>query len=171
MEDRSHCNLSSNFISSIMRTYPHPTSPCEPLKATCRLCPLMGFQQKGIVEQEQTVKYVPRDHGNGCRSMGKRAEGIPRSILRSWVCVGQRAWLQPGGCTLMGCQCPILGEQGWAKAQPGHMRNKAKRGNEMLGRILDIMAREFYLLQETIYSNRQTMVSYYNRTRIGQRGQ
>jgi len=35
-------------------------------------------------------------------------------------------------------------------------------------RLLDIMAKESYLLQEAIYSNRQTIVSYYNRTRIGQ---
>ena len=28
--------------------------------------------------------------------------------------------------------------------------------------ILDIMARESYLIQGTIYSNRQTIVSYYN---------
>jgi len=38
--------------------------------------------------------------------------------------------------------------------------------NRILGRILDIMAKESYLLQGTIYSNRQTIVSYYNRTRI-----
>jgi len=40
--------------------------------------------------------------------------------------------------------------------------------NRILGRILDIMAKETYLLQGTIYSNRQTIVSYYNMTRIGQ---
>jgi len=34
--------------------------------------------------------------------------------------------------------------------------------------LLDIMAKESYLLQGSIYSNRQTIVSYYNRTRIGQ---
>jgi len=41
----------------------------------------------------------------------------------------QGAWLQPGGCALMGCQCPILGGQGWALAQPGHTRNRTKREN------------------------------------------
>jgi len=30
--------------------------------------------------------------------------------------------------------------------------------------VLDIMAEESYLLQGTIYSNRQTMVNYYNGT-------
>ena len=40
--------------------------------------------------------------------MGKRAKGVPWSILGSHVCVGQRAWLQPVGCVLMECQCPIL---------------------------------------------------------------
>ena len=35
--------------------------------------------------------------------------------------------------------------------------------------LLDIMAGESYLLQEAIYSSGQTMVSYYNRTGIGQR--
>jgi len=52
---------------------------------------------------------------------------IPWSVLGSRVCMGQRAWLQPRGCALMGCQCPILDGQGWAKAQLGHMRNRTKR--------------------------------------------
>jgi len=34
--------------------------------------------------------------------------------------------------------------------------------------VLDIMAKESYLLQGTIYSNRQTIVNYYNGTGIGQ---
>ena len=34
--------------------------------------------------------------------------------------------------------------------------------------VLDIMAKESYLLQGTIYSNRQTIVSYYNRNKIRQ---
>ena len=38
----------------------------------------------------------------------------------------------------------------------------------LLGGILDIMAKESYLLQGTIYSNRQTIVNYYNGPRIGQ---
>ena len=51
------------------------------------------------------------------------------------------------------------------------------RGNETKGisrnredylRVLDIMAKESYLLQGTIYSNSQTIVNYYNGTRIGQ---
>jgi len=45
-------------------------------------------------------------------------------------------------------------------------KNETKEENKMLGRILDIMAREFYLLQEAIYSSGQTMINYYNRTRI-----
>jgi len=61
--------------------------------------------------------------------------------------------------------------QGWAKAQPGHTRNRTKRetrwGQDYL-RVLDIMAKESYLLQGTIYSNSQTIVNYYNGTRIGQ---
>jgi len=37
--------------------------------------------------------------------------------------------------------------------------------------LLDIMAKGSYLLQGTIYSNRRTIESYYNGTRIGQGGQ
>jgi len=85
-----------------------------------------------------SVKDMLRYRGNGCQSVGNEAKEIPQSVLRSQVCVGQGAWLQPGGCTLMGCQCPTSGGQGWAKAQPGHVKNKAKRGNKMLGRILDV---------------------------------
>jgi len=44
------------------------------------------------------------------RKVGQR---VPRSVLRSWVCAGQRAWLQPGGCALIGCRCPISDRQGW----------------------------------------------------------
>jgi len=44
LEDGSHRNLSSTFISSIMRTYPHPSSPCEPLKAACRLHWISSFE-------------------------------------------------------------------------------------------------------------------------------
>ena len=73
------------------------------------------------------VMYVLMYHGNGCQSMGKQAKCIPRCVFRSQVCMGQRARLQPGGCALMGCQCPILGEQGWVKAQLEHARNKGKR--------------------------------------------
>jgi len=99
--------------------------------------------------------------------MGKRDRGMPQSVLRSWVHAGQRAWLQPRGCALIGCRCPISDGQGWAKAQLGCARTGTKE-NRILGRILDIMAKETYLLQGTIYSNRQTIVSYYNMTRIGQ---
>jgi len=69
--------------------------------------------------------YMPKYGGNRCRSGGKRDKRIPGS--RSWICAGQRAWLQPGGCALMGCRCPISRGQGWAKAQPGHMRTGTKR--------------------------------------------
>ena len=67
---------------------------------------------------------------------------------------------------------------GWTRLGQGPART---RGNEtkrisrnredylmVLGGILDIMAKESYLLQGTIYSNRQTIVSYYNRNKIGQ---
>ena len=99
--------------------------------------------------------------------MGKRDKRIPQSILRSQVCTGRRAWPQPRGCTLMRCRCSISDGQGWAKAQPGRVRTGTKE-NKILRRILDIMAKESYLLQGTIYSNRQTIVSYYNRNKIGQ---
>ena len=56
---------------------------------------------------------------------------------------------------------PYFGGQGWAKAQLGHTRNRTKE-DELLGRSLDIKDRESYLIQGTIYSNRQTIVSYYN---------
>jgi len=49
----------------------------------------------------------------------------------------------------------------------GRVRTGTKE-NRIPGRILDIMVKETYLLQGTIYSNRQTIVSYYNMTRIGQ---
>ena len=71
----------------------------------------------------------------------------------------------------MGCRCPISDGQGWAKAQPGHARTGTKRETgycEGYLRVLDIMAKESYLLQGTIYSNRQTIVNYYNGTGIGQ---
>jgi len=67
----------------------------------------------------------------------------------------------------MGCRCPISDGQGWAKAQPGRTRTGTQE-NKILRRILDIMAKESCLLQGTIYSNRQTIVSYYNRNKIGQ---
>jgi len=98
---------------------------------------------------------------------GKAGQRVPRSVLGSQVRAGQRAWLQPGGCALMGCRCPISDGQGWAKAQPGHVGTRLK-GKARTGRILDIMAKESYLLQGTIYSNRQTIVNYYNGTGIGQ---
>ena len=115
----------------------------------------------------RVVKCMPKYRGNGCRSAGKRAKVIPRSVLGSRVCAGQRAWLQPGGCALMGCRCPISDGQGWALAQPGHTGTRLK-GKARTGKILDIMAKESYLLQGTIYSNRQTIVSYYNRNKIRQ---
>ena len=34
---------------------------------------------------------------------GKAGQRVPRSVLGSQVRTGQRAWLQPGGCALMGC--------------------------------------------------------------------
>jgi len=37
-------------------------------------------------------------------------------------------------------------------------REQGLKENRILGRILDIMAKESYLLQGTIYSNRQTIV-------------
>jgi len=72
------------------------------------------------------VKWVPKYRGNGCQSAGKR-EKVPQSVLGSRICTGQRTWLQPGGCALMGCRCPISDGQGWAKAQPGHARNRTKK--------------------------------------------
>ena len=111
---------------------------------------------------------VPRER---VPKRGKAGQRVPRSVLGSRVCAGQRAWLQPGGCALMGCRCPISDGQGWAKAQPGRARTGTKRETgycEGYLRVLDIMAKESYLLQGTIYSNRQTIVNYYNGTGIGQ---
>jgi len=127
----------------------------------------------------QHVVHVSRYRRNGCWSAEKRAKGIPQSVLRSWVCAGQRAWLQSRGCALMGCRCPISGGQGWAKdAQEQGLKEKAgtvtkreSRNREDHLRLLDIMAKGSYLLQEAIYSSGQTMISYYNRTRIGQKEQ
>ena len=66
---------------------------------------------------------VPRER---MPKRGKAGQRVPRSVLGSRVCAGQRAWLQPGGCALMGCRCPISDGQGWAKAQPGRARNRTK---------------------------------------------
>jgi len=67
---------------------------------------------------------VPRER---MPKRGKAGQRVPRSILGSWVRAGQRAWLQPGGCALMGCRCPISDGQGWAKAQPGRAGTETKR--------------------------------------------
>jgi len=48
----------------------------------------------------------------------------------------------------------------------GTCEKQDQEENELLGRILDIKAEESYLLQGTIYSNRQTIVIYYNGTRM-----
>jgi len=61
-----------------------------------------------LLVQPHSVKYVLKYCGNGCQSMEKQNKEIPQSVLGSQVCAGQRAWLQPGDCALMGCQCPIL---------------------------------------------------------------
>ena len=74
-----------------------------------------------------SVKCVLKYRRNGCQSAGKQDKEIPQSVLGSRVCAGQRAWLQPGGCALMGCQCPISDGQGWAKAQPECARTGTKR--------------------------------------------
>jgi len=87
------------------------------------------------VRAEVLRKRVPKH-----RKAGQR---VPQSILRSQIRTGQRAWLQPGGCVLIGCWCPISDGQGWAKAQPGCARNRTKKetrwGQDYL-RVLDIMA-------------------------------
>jgi len=67
---------------------------------------------------------VPRER---MPKRGKAGQRVPRSVLGSRVCAGQRAWLQPGGCALMGCRCPISDGQGWAKAQLGRARTGTKR--------------------------------------------
>jgi len=77
--------------------------------------------------------YVPK-----CRKAGQMDTS---ECSQDWVRAGQRAWLQPGGCALMGCRCPISRGQGWDVPETGL---KEKAGT---GRILDIMARESYLLQ------------------------
>ena len=87
-------------------------------------CQQFQWSQGGT--QQLTVKSMPKYRGNGCWSAGKRGK-VPRSVLGSWICVGRRAWLQPGGCALMGCRCPISDGQGWAKAQPGRARTGTKR--------------------------------------------
>ena len=71
------------------------------------------FQSILSIGWRVNVKSVPKYRGNGCRSAGKQAKVIPRSVLGSWIRAGQRAWLQPGGCALMGCRCPISDGQGW----------------------------------------------------------
>jgi len=63
---------------------------------------------------------------------------------------------------------------GWTRLGQGPARTRGNetkrisRNREDYLRVLDIMAKESYLLQGTIYSNRQTIVSYYNRNKIGQ---
>jgi len=77
-----------------------------------------GLETCCLDAKQLVVKSVPKYRGNRCRSAGKRGK-VPRSVLGSRICAGRRAWLQPGGCALMGCRCPISDGQGWAKAQPG----------------------------------------------------
>ena len=83
------------------------------------------------------VRSVPKYCRERVLKRGKAAKVIPRSVLGSWVRAGQRAWLQPGGCTLMGCRCPISDGQGWAKAQLGRARNRTKRETRTGGLLED----------------------------------
>jgi hypothetical protein len=63
---------------------------------------------------------------------------------------------------------------GWTRLGQGPARTRGNetkrisRNREDYLMVLDIMAQESYLLQGTIYSNRQTIVNYYNGTGIGQ---
>ena len=71
---------------------------------------------------------------------------------------------------LHGLLVPCFRRTSWAKAQPectGASPKKETRGLDVTWCLLDIMARKFYLLQEAIYSNGQTMISNYNETKIG----
>jgi len=87
---------------------------------------------------------------------------------------------EPGTCGTEGLVrphgmlVPYFGRTRLGQGPAGMRKNKTKKetrwGQDYL-MLLDIMAKGSYLLQETIYSNRQTVVSYYNRTRIGQRRQ
>ena len=98
--------------------------------------------------------YVPRYRGK----VGQRgtSEHSQESGMRGTEGLASARRLRPHGMPV-----PYFGGQGWAKAQLGHARKRTKEG-ELLGRSLDIKARESYLIQGTIYSNRQTIVSYYN---------
>jgi len=99
--------------------------------------------------------YVPRYRGKaGQRGTSERSR---ESGTRGTEGLASARRLRPHGMPV-----PYFGGQGWAKAQPGHARNRTKEEGELLGRSLDIKARESYLIQGTIYSNRQTIVSYYN---------
>jgi len=120
---------------------------------------LTGWQCK--VRAEVLRERVPK-----CRKAGQR----PQSVLGNQICAGQRAWLQPGGCALMGCRCPISdGQKPSRDVRETGLKERQEQGVYlMLLGVLDIMAKESYLLQGAIYSNRQTIVNYYNGTGIGQ---
>jgi len=113
------------------------------------------------------VKSMPKYRGNGCQSAGKRAKVIPRSVLGSWICTGRGLGFSLEAAPSWDADALFRMD----KAGPRPSRDARETGlkeNKILRRILYIMAKESYLLQGTIYSNRQTIVSYYNRNKIGQ---
>jgi len=104
------------------------------------------------------VKYVLKYHGKAGQSDTSECSWEPGTRRTEGLASAWR--LRPHGM-------PMPYFRSWAKAQPGRTGTRLKRIKNRTG-ILDIMAKESYLLQGTIYSNRQTIVSYYNMTRIGQ---
>ena len=74
--------------------------------------------------------------------------------------------LRPHGMPMPNFGWTRLG-QGPARTH-GNETKRISRNREDYLMVLDIMAKESYLLQGTIYSNRQTIVNYYNGTGIGQ---
>jgi len=92
------------------------------------------------------VMYVRRYHGK----VGQR--GTSERSWESGLC-GTEGLASAQRLRTHGMPVPYFGGQGWAKAQLGHARNRTKRENKLLGRSLDIKARESYLIQGTICWN------------------
>ena len=84
---------------------------------------------------------------------GNRGLGFSMDAVPLWV-ASALFWKDKAG--------PWPSPSAWEQVLKGEQEDR--RNTRCL---LDIMAKESYLLQETIYSNRQTMISNYNGTKIG----
>ena len=108
---------------------------------------------------------MPKYRGNGCRSAGKRDKGYLGAFSGAGYARDRGLGFSPEAA-------PSWDADALFRMDPARTRgNETKRisrNREDYLMVLDIMTKESYLLQGAIYSNRQTIVSYYNRNKIGQ---